>query len=230
MALWRIPTRRLRFACGAGVVIPLYAIYQLANRVHVFEPRFLPQTSIDQAVPFLPWTAVPYIMMTSLVFLWIFVRDPRHFWRSLLACVIGFGINILIWSFYPTVIARPPLPAPSLASLAYRTMVLTDTPANCLPSGHITMPLLACYAFVRERPRAGWVIWPIFLLFSVTLLTTKQHYLIDVPAGALTATIGLVLASWLLPDERFPAAGQGASARTPDGAYARPPAPGLRGS
>ena len=80
------------------------------------------------------------------------------------------------------------------------------------------MPALAVWAFLADRPRQRVWVWTLFCLFTLSLLTTKQHYAIDVGGGALTAAVGLKVASLFLPN----ALGQGQ--------YVRPPQPDLPGA
>jgi membrane-associated phospholipid phosphatase len=190
----RIDTFSGRFLVAAGVMVPLYALYQVTNHIHLREPIYLTAGLIDRAMPFWPWTAYPYLFVTSAVYLMLWVRDPRHFRQGLTAIAIAFSINVVIWALVPTVIIRPEPPPFSLATLAYRIMILEDSPANCFPSGHVSMPALAVWAFLADRPRHRVWMWIAFCLCTVSLLTTKQHYAIDIAGGALTAVVGLAIA------------------------------------
>lgn len=183
-----------RFFRGALILVPLYALYQVSNHMPILTPRALPTIFIDQWTPFLPWTGWVYVIIGYTVFLLVLVRDPCTYCRALRACAIGFIINNCFWFLYPTVIERPPLPDASFANFAYRMIVLFDTPANCFPSGHLTFPLIACWALARDRPALKWVVWPLFSICSLSVLTTKQHYFVDIPAGVAISLFSLFLA------------------------------------
>jgi membrane-associated phospholipid phosphatase len=112
------------------------------------------------------------------------------------ALTVAVLINYGIFLFFPTVIERPPRPdGTSLADGLYRWLIGIDTPANCFPSGHITAPAIGCWFLARQRFR--W--WPgivgVYSVLAVSVLTTKQHYVIDIAGGLVTAAIGIVTAS-----------------------------------
>ncbi|MBA3708887.1 MAG: hypothetical protein H0W83_08730 [Planctomycetes bacterium] len=51
------------------------------------------------------------------------------------------------------------------------------------------------WALAREHPRWRWGIRAVFLAFALTILTTKQHYAVDLVGGLTTAAIGVVASS-----------------------------------
>jgi hypothetical protein len=185
------PWKRNILAILALTVI-LYSGYQLSNRFHITAPQYLPLSALDQAIPFLLWTVWPYFLLVLLAFLPLGIRDTAIFWRAMIAYTVAITINISIWLLFPTVYARPQMPdGSSFTRFAYHWLCSIDTPANCLPSGHITSPAIGCWALSAAAPKYRTRIWTAFLLLSVTILTTKQHYVVDLPAGLLTAFIGI---------------------------------------
>jgi hypothetical protein len=172
----------------------LYAGYQISNRFHILEPRYLPLTIVDNSIPFLVWTVWPYFLLIFMAFLPIVIKDKALFERTMLAFTIGVSINIAFWLLIPTIFYRPPLPTDTdITSFAYRWLCSIDTPANCFPSGHITSPAIGCWAISKEFPKYRLKIGLCFLLLSITILTTKQHYIWDLPGGLCTAMIGIWL-------------------------------------
>lgn len=175
-----------------GLAVVLYSGYQLSNRFHLTEPHYLPLTALDYAIPFALWTVWPYFALVLLAFLPVGIGDTPLFWRTLIAFSVALTLNIAVWILFPTVYDRPPMPdGNDLTTFAYRWLCSIDTPANCLPSGHITSPAIGCWAIAKVYPRYRYLIWAVFALLSVTILTTKQHYIYDLPAGLLTAWIGI---------------------------------------
>lgn len=200
------PKIRIPWGRNAASLLPLtaflYTGYQLSNRIHVFDPRELPLTGLDHAIPFLLWTVWPYFLLIVLLFLPLGIRDRALYRRALWAFTFAVTINIVVWMVWPTIYPRPPKPEdPGLTGFAYRWLVSIDTPANCLPSGHITSPVVGCWALSREHPKHRVWIWPSLILLSFTILTTKQHYVWDLPAGVLSACIGIWLSGWVAAPE-----------------------------
>jgi hypothetical protein len=186
-----MPLRR-----NARILIPLttvlYAGYQLTNRFHLRPPAALPLTGLDQAVPFWLWTVWPYFLLVLGLFLPLWVRDRGLFRRTTVAFTVAVLLNIAVWTLWPTTYPRPPLPeGGGLTAFAYRWLCSIDTPANCFPSGHITSPAIGCWALAAERPHRRLWIWGAFALLSLTILTTKQHYAVDLLGGLATAAVGV---------------------------------------
>ena len=74
-----------------------------------------------------------------------------------------------------------------------------DAPVNCLPSLHVTSGLL-CMALVgRRTPPLAFAVGAVAFASIVSTLTFKQHYAIDLPAGALYAAVAWWAAGRLLP-------------------------------
>jgi membrane-associated phospholipid phosphatase len=175
------------FALSGAVVLYFYGISKLAGPHTV-----LPLTTLDLAIPFLPWTVWIYGSGTKAAFLgWMMVPDARAgrrlFW-TLAICAATAG---LVFIFWPTTYPRDlyPLPIGTGASLAELADLRdTDSPSNCLPSLHVAL------AWGLALNWAGWlrggrfpkaaalpILWAVAV--SVGTLTTKQHYVVDVPAG-----------------------------------------------
>lgn len=185
--------RRLKqFAVVWGWTTALYTIYQATNRYHFFAPQLLPVTALDRAIPFWPWTVVPYFVLIGGMYLPAFLKERPLFLRAMIALTIGVLINYTIFALWPTTMVRPPAPTGTTFYEAwYRWLTVIDTPANCFPSGHITAPAIGCWALAREHPRRRWLILMIFIPFALTILTTKQHYVWDLFGGLATAAIGI---------------------------------------
>jgi hypothetical protein len=184
------------------IVVPwtsfLYIGYQLTNRYQLFPVYTLPASALDRALPFLVWTVIPYFLLIAGMYLPVFLRSDAALRESMAALTVAVLINYSIFLFFPTVIERPPLPTgDSLADGLYRWLIGIDTPANCFPSGHITAPAIGCWFLARQRLRWWPAITVAYAVLAISVLTTKQHYAIDIAGGAATAAIGIATASRL---------------------------------
>ncbi|MFN0084148.1 MAG: phosphatase PAP2 family protein [Blastocatellia bacterium] len=199
-----IPFRfRNNFKSFFPVVAVLYAGYQITNRFHLFEPRRLPMTSLDHAIPFLHWSVWPYFGLIMLLVLPLFIRTERLFRRAIVAVTVAVCLNLVIYTILPTTYPRPPLPDGEGLSLgAYRWLCAIDTPANCFPSGHITSPAISYWALAQENPRMIWWFRAVFALLAISILTTKQHYVFDLFGGLASAGIGILVSGWIAADRK----------------------------
>jgi protein-tyrosine phosphatase len=154
----------------------------------------------ERAIPFLPWTIVPYWSIDLLYALSLFTcRDRReldtHAKRLLTAQIVA---NCCFLLFPLTFTFQRPAVDGVFGGL-FQVLGLFDKPFNQAPSLHVALLVILWAQYARKVtgfvPRAllhGW-----FALIGVSILTTWQHHFIDIPTGAL---LGLV-SMWLWPQD-----------------------------
>ncbi|MBQ2042757.1 MAG: phosphatase PAP2 family protein, partial [Firmicutes bacterium] len=106
---------------------------------------------------------------------------------------------------YPTIIERPSIEVTDFFTWVLNFIYAADRPFNCLPSIHVLASWIAMRAaFVMKKPGNAYkaVMAVITVLCMLSVIFTKQHYVIDIPAGILAAEAGLAI-SKLLSDEKF---------------------------
>jgi hypothetical protein len=177
------------------------AVYLRLNHHPLRPPAVWPLSFVDRALPFWPWTVWPYALLLVMdVVLPLGLRDPRRFRATLIAYAVAMPINVVFWALVPTTYPRPPLPGgESLSAAAYALLVAVDTPACAFPSGHITIPAVACWSLGRERPGLRAPLFAAIGVLMLSVLTTKQHHVADVLGGLGTAAIGIAVARWWSP-------------------------------
>lgn len=171
------------------------SIYLVLNHHPVRAPRLLPMTAVDRLLPFLPWTIWPYLLLLLAdAVLPMLIRRDQTFRRMLQAFGVTVVLNITGWVLLPVTYPRPPLPVGDGWTLwGYRTLVGIDTPLNCFPSGHISVPAVLCWAVAQDRPAWRWPLWGAFALLAPSILTTKQHYAWDLVGGMAIAWMGIAV-------------------------------------
>ncbi|WP_354682327.1 phosphatase PAP2/dual specificity phosphatase family protein [Cupriavidus necator] len=155
----------------------------------------------ERGIPFLPWTIVPYWSIDLLYGLSFFLWRTRaalltHVKRLVLAqlvsvaCFIAFPLR---FSF-----ERPQ--ADGLPGQLFTLLGGFDLPFNQAPSLHISLLVILWVAFAAHVTGGWrWLLHGWFALIGVSVLTTWQHHLIDVPTGALVGWLCVYLFPLRLP-------------------------------
>lgn len=153
----------------------------------------------ERAIPFMPWTIVPYWSIDLLYAVSLFVcttkrEVDRHAQRLLfvqfvsIACFIAFPLR---FSF-----ERPQ--SDGLFGALFTALTSFDKPFNQAPSLHIALLIVIWVVLARHSaPRWRWLLHAWMALIGVSILTTYQHHFIDLPTGLAAGFLAL----WVLPDD-----------------------------
>lgn len=174
-----------RLGLGVLIAVFLVGVYQVVGG-QVEAGRLDFSTPLDRAIPFLPWTVWFYIPVYALVFLVpiLAMREWPVYVRAFKALVLT---SIPSWTFHALMPVAYPRPAPpldpSLSSEMVRLLYRLDPPHNTFPSLHVGLAATVVLATWGYSPRAGR--WSAFFatLMTLSVLTTKQHFLVDILGG-----------------------------------------------
>lgn len=187
----------LRIGALAAMGALFFSTYGLANWLaarRAAVPTFA--FGWEHAIPFVPWTIVPYWsidLLYALSFLFWTRRDDLldHVKRLLtvqlvsVACFIAWPLR---FGF-----ARPD--ASGVAGALFTLLMGFDKPYNQAPSLHIGLLVVLWAVYAQQLrgtlARALLHLW--FAAIGVSVLTTYQHHVIDVPTGAAVGCIALFL-------------------------------------
>ncbi len=165
-----------------GIIVCLFITYALVG-ILPLDRQILPFIWGEDCIPFLPWTFIIYLSL----FIQYFVVIRRIPQKALGILVYRFlwmmGIALLFFIVAPIEYPRYLYPGNGFVNL-FR---MIDASGNCFPSLHVveTLFLAACYSFFEKNIfyRVGMWLWAVVIIFSV--LTTKQHYLVDIIGGVV---------------------------------------------
>jgi membrane-associated phospholipid phosphatase len=178
-------------------IIFLIALCQIAYLIVNYLPlqrTIAPYLFDEQYIPFLPWTLGVYL--SAFVLAAIVIRRipppllPRFVFLVFIMASIGFAFFVLFPLQYP----RFSYSSGGLFGIFWRI----DGPGNCFPSLHVAMVVLmsVCYTQLEKSLVRRSLMWLWALVIIISVLTTKQHYVMDVIGGALLAIpFGLILNS-----------------------------------
>jgi len=177
------------FLLGVFSLATYFAVQQLVTHQYDF------LTSFDKAIPFLPWTVwiyhsiVPVIVAT----MFLLVQTRRlfftTFWSAFAATVIINLFYVMFPSFYP----RPELVGNGITEYLVQLSYTIDNSSNTFPSGHVAFAWLMFWGvFYSRKAQEIPLLKRIFLLWAIGLslstLTLKMHYIIDIIGGFAVGT------------------------------------------
>ncbi len=191
--------------CLLGVSLVFLVAYWLSNRLTSTRTDIGAGVfSWERGIPFMPWTIVPYLSICGFFALSFFVGRDRHaLARHTTRLLLALGIAIVCHAACPLRFTfERPLPE-GLTRLLFQGLTAFDLPYNRAPSLHISVLLL----WVHLVPHAtGWLRTALqgwFVLIGISVLTTYQHHVIDVPAGFAVGALCIALTSqrrrWFQP-------------------------------
>lgn len=176
----------------------LYVTLYFASSVfYIGQAGYFMLTPLDHGLPFLPWTSLVYVMLYPFLFYMCFdIKNYQNLNKVLYAFMFLIISSCLIFILYPVAYPREFYPLPYTNNLGVnllRAVRMLDRPVNCFPSLHVSSVYLFSFAFWHECRKKFAIFMAISTAISLSTLTTKQHYILDVIAGLTLATVIYVL-------------------------------------
>jgi membrane-associated phospholipid phosphatase len=152
------------------------------------------ETPVDRAIPLVtPWIFVyslAYPCCLAPVFL---VTIPR-LRVACFAYTLAIVSSLFTFTLMPVGILRPDPPPDAVGAALMQLTRTLDAPFNCFPSLHVSLDFLAaCFTGTQHR-RHGAFLLIMALVISVSTMFVKQHYFLDIVAGALLALLAFRIA------------------------------------
>jgi membrane-associated phospholipid phosphatase len=169
--------------------------YLLINAFRSTENAFNLGLSLDNKIPFLPWTISIYYWIYILIFLPIFtIRDFELFISVAKAYLFGIMISLFTFLVFPVTIQRPELINPKNFFEWWVWINYTiDKPTALFPSMHVSNAILSALAVFHWSKKIGYPALLFSIMICLSTLTVKQHFIVDVIAGFILA----ISAYWL---------------------------------
>ncbi|MBI4279841.1 MAG: phosphatase PAP2 family protein [Armatimonadetes bacterium] len=164
-------------------------------------------TPLDAMIPFAPIAVYPYLSYYAFLIVTVAALGAARSGSSLrafvLAAVVTFALTDLIFVLVPT--HAPMRPAISPDGLTSRLVAWTYAslkPYNAFPSVHTSGSTLCAIAWAGTNPRIAPLmeLWAAMIVLSTVLM--RQHYVVDLIAGAALAWFGFRVARGVLPSRQ----------------------------
>ena len=170
----------------SGVLIfGAYQLYFWCQRNAPFEPREL-RSNLDDLIPYVPcWVWIygllyyPAILYVNLV-----LQSQEQFMQIASSYMLLLALQVACFLVFPV---RTPLSwrvQHDRGGLSERFLAFVqrfDAPSNSFPSMHTSVAMLTA---LHLYDRHGLATFAFPALIGLSCLFTKQHYVVDIPAGA----------------------------------------------
>ena len=188
------------------VAVPYFSTNNIASMY--LDTVWDPEIALDRELPVVNWMILPYALL-YLFYPATLILCPRSE-RGQAELVVGMQTLIMVTAFCCAIFLllpaeidmRDQIDWDSLNGWEYALFEfihLSDNPWNTWPSLHIVHSyllarLMTVWASRRVAESSAWslflvVLWVEWALLSISILTTKQHYLFDLVTGIAVAQL-----------------------------------------
>ena len=175
----------IQLTLSVFLIVGVYQFYFWCQRNALSEPRQL-RFAVDDMIPYRPsWVWIysflyyPVILYTNLV-----IQSPREFTHLAMSFLLLLVLQMAVFISFPVVTPeewRSECVPKTRSERFLRFVQRLDARSNSFPSMHTSVATLTA---LHLHSSLGPVAWLFPLLIGLSCLFTKQHYVIDLPAGA----------------------------------------------
>lgn len=178
-------TLAIHLILSCVLIVGAYQFYFWCQRNPLFEPREL-ASGLDERIPFMPQWVWIYSLLyyPAILYVNLVLRSADQFTRVAASYLLLLALQM---GFFLLVPVRTPShwrQANTGRSASERFLAVVqrfDAATNSFPSMHTSVAMLTA---LHLHPQLGPAAFLFPALIGLSCLFTKQHYLIDVPAGA----------------------------------------------
>ncbi len=187
------PGNRLAALCLGYLLFCL--CYLGSHALAYTRANYLPLTQLDALIPAWPaslWLYLSQFLLLPLAFM--LERDSLRLSRAYYAMLAATLISCTIFVAWPTTVGQEMRAISGWTQQAWHWFYQLDVAGNCFPSLHVSLASLAAWLLagrggIWRLLAPGWA-----ALIMLSVLTTRQHRLVDVLGGLCVAALCLRLA------------------------------------
>ncbi|HEV2437187.1 MAG TPA: phosphatase PAP2 family protein [Verrucomicrobiae bacterium] len=186
--------RLVQLVVSAFLIVGVYQFYFWCQRNYVTPPREF-RLPIDDRIPYRPrWVWIySFLYYPVIVAINWTVTSPRQFLYVAISYMLLLGFQMAFFIFLP--VMTPAEWRAGVTSRGHSERFLAfvqsfDGRSNSFPSMHTSVATLTA---LHLYPSFGPVVVAFPVLIALSCLFTKQHYVVDLPAGALLGWLAFKL-------------------------------------
>src|SRR5258708_1576110 len=191
----------------ASTLVSLAPLYFVIGELTRGRAIHAPEIALDRAWPLQPGWMLVYgsLYLFIVVLPLMVVRQRELLRRAMLAFLTVMIVSYVGFLLYPTAAPRPAhVFGDGFSAWSLRRTYSVDPLYNCFPSLHVAYAFVSALTCFRVHRGVGAVAGLWAALIGVSTLFAKQHYVVDVIAGALLAYVAYVLFLRGYPREAVP--------------------------
>jgi membrane-associated phospholipid phosphatase len=182
----RITDYAVNLVLSVFLIVGVYQFYFWCQRNYVASPREL-KLRVDEWIPYWPsWVWIYSCIYYPLILYLNFVLESsRQFTHVAMSYLLLLGLQMAFFVLFPVAIPEHWRAINRRRTLSERFLAFVqrfDARSNSFPSMHTSVAMLTALHLV---PHLGAFAFAFPVLIALSCLFTKQHYVIDLPAGAL---------------------------------------------
>jgi membrane-associated phospholipid phosphatase len=172
------------------LIFGVYQFYFFTQR-HCRTPISLRIAFIDDRIPFWPsWTWIySGLYYPVIIYMNFTMASSREFTHVAFAFIVLLFLQMACFLALPVGLPdawRNFDPKKNWSTRFLGLVQHYDKQTNCFPSMHTSVAVLTAF-YLQDK--IGPVAWGFPALIAISCLFTKQHYIVDLPAGALVACV-----------------------------------------
>ena len=192
------------------MIIPLIFLI-IGNAAAYYGPRYLNvlfhrsyldmSCAVDSTISVFPPFAIIYVLAFPFWYLtaYLYLRKDRdHAYRYALTNVAAKVVCAVLFITVPSTLIRPEITGGTICHSILKIVYATDAPNNLFPSIHCLESWICfrCIYDDKQAPRWLKIFTFVFaILICASTVLTKQHVLLDIPAGVFLAELTWRLSS-----------------------------------
>ncbi len=157
--------------------------------------RFNFYTPLDSLVPFAPVFSIPYLLLFPYIaFAGVVLFRTEYASPYYASMAFAMCSAAVVWFLFPSKMARPPVSKKKFFEKIVFKIYEGDSHANAFPSSHVFTSLITTYFLALEYPAAALPLAVLGASVAASTVLIKQHFAVDVVAGAVWAYAGIGVA------------------------------------
>jgi membrane-associated phospholipid phosphatase len=179
--------RLAQFVLSIFLIVGVYQFYFWCQRNPFARKTRLLRMDVDDRIPYRPsWVWIySFLYYPVIVIITFTTTSSRQFLYIAMSYIVLLLIQMTVFVLFPVVTPVEWRTCNASGSRSERFLALVqryDAPANSFPSMHTSVAVLTA---LHLQPVGGAAVFLFPALIALSCLYTKQHYVVDLPAGAL---------------------------------------------